>query len=64
MTSRDPNRGVAAAENTAAAVELVVGGMTCIPCAAQIEEVLNRLDGVIAPEPRPSVVILKTPRPA
>ncbi|MGD0606792.1 MAG: cation-translocating P-type ATPase [Streptosporangiaceae bacterium] len=33
---------------TAAAVELVVGGMTCGSCAARIERRLNRLDGVVA----------------
>jgi P-type Cu+ transporter len=30
----------------ARSVELVIGGMTCSPCAARIEKKLNKLDGV------------------
>ncbi|MEU7102486.1 heavy metal translocating P-type ATPase [Streptomyces longwoodensis] len=30
------------------AVELAIGGMTCVSCAARIEKKLNRLDGVTA----------------
>ena len=29
-------------------VELVIGGMTCVSCAARVEKKLNRMDGVSA----------------
>ncbi|QNE75791.1 heavy metal translocating P-type ATPase [Streptomyces finlayi] len=38
----------ATAVNTAAEVELAIGGMTCASCAARIEKKLNRMDGVEA----------------
>ena len=34
--------------NSGRQVELSIGGMTCVSCAARIERKLNELDGVVA----------------
>ncbi|WP_327403953.1 heavy metal translocating P-type ATPase [Streptomyces sp. NBC_01288] len=39
---------IAAAPESAAEVELLIGGMTCASCAARVEKKLNRMDGVSA----------------
>ncbi|MEG3628283.1 heavy metal translocating P-type ATPase [Streptomyces poriticola] len=52
MTIRTTDAGAAAdsaaGSDSAAEVELAVGGMTCASCAARIEKKLNRMDGVTA----------------
>ena len=43
-----PPADVVAADAAGERVELVVGGMTCASCAARVERMLNKLDGVTA----------------